>query len=150
MSEPAIRAAVAADRDALIELVLAEAHEAEARVLERAVVARSVDAAFAQPDLVRYWVAEAATEVVGAIAATREWSDWNAAAYWWIQFVFVVPAWRGRGVVEALFTAVEAAARADGSPELRLLVHPDNQRAIRAYGRIGFVAAPYVVMRRPL
>jgi ribosomal protein S18 acetylase RimI-like enzyme len=150
MSEPAIRDATAADRDALIELVIAEGFESEGRELDRTKVARGVDAALADPGLARYWIAEQDGRVVGAIASTREWSDWHGSAYWWIQFVYVAPDLRGTGLVDALMTAVEKAARADGAFDVRLLVHPHNTRAVRAYEKLGFVAAPYLMMRRPL
>jgi ribosomal protein S18 acetylase RimI-like enzyme len=87
--------------------------------------------------------------VIAAIAATTEWSDWHAAAYWWIQFVYVEPARRGQGMVDAMMAEVEAAARADAAAEVRLIVHPHNQRAVRAYEKLGFVAAPYLVLRKP-
>jgi ribosomal protein S18 acetylase RimI-like enzyme len=150
MSEPTIRPGTAADRDALIDLVLAEAFEAEGRALDRAKVERGVERALAEPELARYWIAEADGAVAGAIAATREWSDWHGAHYWWIQFVYVAADRRGSGLVDALMGVVDAAARADHAFDLRLLVHPHNTRAVRAYEKIGFVAAPYLMMRRPL
>lgn len=134
----------------LVDFVVAEAIEAEARTVDRAIVERAVTAALANPELARYWVLEDDGQVIAAIAVTTEWSDWHAAAYWWVQFVFVEPARRGQGTVDALMAAVETAAAAEGGAEIRLIVHPHNTRAVRAYEKLGFVAAPYLVMRRPL
>ena len=54
--------------------------------------------------------------------------------------VFVRPAARRRGVLEALVAAVEDWARGRGSAQLDLFVHEDNARARRAYERLGFTA----------
>lgn len=68
--------------------------------------------------------------------------------------VYLDPAHRGKGVLAALFDAVEAWA----AGPLRLSVHTDNARAVRAYEKLGFhpvgtvytgVLGPTVEMRRP-
>jgi GNAT superfamily N-acetyltransferase len=105
-----------------------------------------VTAAFGDRSLARYWVAGDS----GAIAAVREWSDWRNTAYWWIQFVYVAPEARGRGLATQLIDHVATLAAAAGSPDLRLYVHPDNARAIRTYERIGFQPFAYRVMSLPL
>ena len=141
-----IRDAREDDAAVLIELVRAEAREAENRAPAVEVATAAVQAALRDPTLARYWIAEIDGRAVGAIAVVREWSDWNNAAYWWIQFVFVIPEQRGGQVVRALVDHVRAEARRGGAPELRLYVHPDNARAIRAYEKLGFARLPYVIM----
>jgi ribosomal protein S18 acetylase RimI-like enzyme len=42
-----------------------------------------------------------------------------------------------------------AVSRSEGALDLRLYVHSSNRRAIRAYIRLGFVEAPYSIMRLP-
>ncbi len=37
----------------------------------------------------RYFVAEAAGQVVGQLGITLEWSDWRNGNYWWVQSVYV-------------------------------------------------------------
>jgi ribosomal protein S18 acetylase RimI-like enzyme len=141
-----IRDATAADAPTLVDYVIAEAREAEGRTLERATVEGSVRAALADPSLARYWIAEISGARIGAVAVTREWSDWRNAAYWYIQFVFIVPEQRGRGVLGELVGHVLDAASREGAPELRLYVHPANARAIRAYQKLGFAPLPYLMM----
>jgi ribosomal protein S18 acetylase RimI-like enzyme len=145
-----IRVATSADIGLLAEFVVAEAREAEGRTVAPELAHRAVAAAIHDPVLARYWLAEQAGRPIGAIAITREWSDWTAAAYWYVQFVFVVQEARGRGVLGGLLDHVVAAAREAGSPELRLYVHPDNARAVRAYERLGFGPLPYRMLARPL
>ncbi|MEV4618320.1 GNAT family N-acetyltransferase [Asanoa sp. NPDC049573] len=53
--------------------------------------------------------------------------------------VYVTPAWRGKGLISALTAAVSAWSRAAGRPDLMLEVVVGNDRAVRAYERVGFV-----------
>lgn len=53
--------------------------------------------------------------------------------------VYVTPAWRGRGLLPALMDEVAAWSRACGRPELMLEVVVGNDRAYRAYQKLGFV-----------
>jgi GNAT superfamily N-acetyltransferase len=146
----AVRDATEEDLPALIDMVTAEAREAEGRELDREVVAAALTAALRDPSLARTWLLEEDGERLGAVAAVREWSDWKNAAYWWIQFAYLVPAARGRGLLAALIDRVRAEARAVAAPELRLYVHRENARAIRAWERVGFALGPYLVMAEPL
>jgi len=141
-----IRSATVVDLTSLVDFVLAEAHEAEGRELDRVTVAAAVGAALADPALARYWVAEDASVPIAAIAIVLEWSDWLNAAYWWVQLAYVTPDHRRRGVIRALVDHVRTVASTEGAPELRLYVHPSNTRAIRAYERLGFTLSPYVMM----
>jgi GNAT superfamily N-acetyltransferase len=53
--------------------------------------------------------------------------------------VYVSPAWRGGPVLARLVDEVAAWSRAVGRPELLLEVVTGNDRAVRAYARLGFV-----------
>ncbi|WP_326562301.1 GNAT family N-acetyltransferase [Micromonospora sp. NBC_01796] len=53
--------------------------------------------------------------------------------------VYLTPTWRGTGLLADLIEAVAAWSRASGRPELMLEVVVGNNRAIRAYQRLGFV-----------
>jgi ribosomal protein S18 acetylase RimI-like enzyme len=146
-----VRAAAHEDLPDLVDFVVEEAFEAEGRQLDRDQVQQAVTAALENPHLAQYWVLQEPTgRVVGAIAAVTEWSDWRNAAYWWIQFVFLLPEVRGRGHLLVLVAELERIAQAQGAPELRLYVHPDNARAIRAYEKLGFAPSPYRVMTKAL
>jgi predicted GNAT family acetyltransferase len=56
-----------------------------------------------------------------------------------IYAVYVTPHWRGRGVLGRLVDAIAAWSLAMGRPRLELEVVVGNDRAVRAYQRIGFV-----------
>jgi ribosomal protein S18 acetylase RimI-like enzyme len=138
-----IRTATPDDIPALVEFVVEEAREAQSLGLDLEQTRQAVAAAVGDPAKARYWILDDRT---GAICVTREWSDWSNADYWWISFVYLVPEVRGRGLVEALVDHVRRAAGQAGAPEVRLYVHPENARAIRAYERLGFRTLAYRIM----
>jgi len=75
---------------------------------------------------------------------TYEWSDWRNGTFWWIQSVWVEPAFRGQGVFKALYGHVEAKARQDGGVcGLRLYVEHENTRAQETYERCGMKRTVY-------
>jgi GNAT superfamily N-acetyltransferase len=145
---PTIRDARPDDRDAIVEFNARLAEETEAKTLDRAVLARGVDCALADPDRLRYWVVEPAGggPIVGQAAITREWSDWRNGWIWWFQSVYVLPDDRGRGVFRALYRRIRAEALA--APDvigLRLYVEHENHRAQATYRALGMRAGGYHV-----
>lgn len=145
---PRIRAARPEDRDTIVAFNCALARETESKTLDRAVLARGVAAALAEPDRLRYWVAEAAEDgrIVGQAAITREWSDWRDGWLWWLQSVYVDGPARGRGVFAALFRHIRAEARS--RPDvigLRLYVEQENDAAQAIYRALGMEPGGYHV-----
>ncbi|MFE9773802.1 GNAT family N-acetyltransferase [Streptomyces sp. NPDC005931] len=59
--------------------------------------------------------------------------------------VYVRPELRGSGVTEALFDAALEWAWGRGAERVRLIVHPENTRALRFYRRAGFVESGVTV-----
>jgi GNAT superfamily N-acetyltransferase len=53
--------------------------------------------------------------------------------------VYISPPWRGTGLLARLLDALGEWSRAAGRPTLELEVVTSNERAVRAYGRVGFV-----------
>ena len=146
-----IRRAQARDLDSLISFTVAEAREAEGVELDPSIVRRGVEAGLSNRAIAMYWVVESDQgEIVARTSALREWSDWHAQYYWWIQRLYVAPDHRGRGLVEMLIGTVSAEARNRGAADLRLYVHGHNSRAIRAYRRCGFSGLPYRIMSKHL
>ncbi len=142
-----VREARLDDLETLVAFTLAEAVDAENRRLDAETVRRGVAAALTDPDIAMYWVLENADgSAVGSISVVREWSNWQAGYYWWIQSLYIRPEARGQGLMRDLVRAVAAEARRQGALDLRLYAHRDNARARRAYEREGFEEAPYVIM----
>ena len=59
--------------------------------------------------------------------------------------VFVRPEVRGIGLTEVLFDAALEWAWGRGVERVRLIVHEDNERARRFYGKVGFIATGVTV-----
>ena len=146
-----VRGAKTTDLDDLVSFTMAEAHEAEGLEADEETIRRGVKAGLEDSSISRYWILESEEgKVGGSTSVIREWSDWNAAYYWWIQSMYIKPELRGHGLMRELVVAIEDAARADGALELRLYVHKDNGRAIQAYRREGFFDLPHAMMTKKL
>lgn len=87
-------------------------------------------------DDVAQFVADAGGRLVGHLGGVVAPDDPKLTR---IFAVYVTPAWRGSGLLPRLVDAVAAWSRAAGRPELMLEVVVGNERALRAYRRLGFV-----------
>jgi ribosomal protein S18 acetylase RimI-like enzyme len=87
---------------------------------------------------------------VGSISVVREWSNWQAGFYWWIQSLYVSPIHRGRGVTALLMREVQEAARQENALDIRLYAHAGNIRAIRAYRKLGFEPSDYKIFKKDI
>ncbi|MEK7305131.1 MAG: GNAT family N-acetyltransferase [Nitrospirota bacterium] len=85
-------------------------------------------------------------QVVGQLMITYEWSDWRNASFWWIQSVYVAPAWRRKGVFRNMHAKVIERAKADPSVcGVRLYVESENSVAQDVYRRVGLKPSSYSV-----
>jgi ribosomal protein S18 acetylase RimI-like enzyme len=145
-----LRAAEIADIDVLVGFTIREAQEAEGEALNPEAARRGVSAAFDNPALATYWVAESLEgAVVASTSVVKEWSNFHGGSYWWIQSLFIDSEHRGAGLVEAILHHLSEEAASAGALDLRLYVHKSNGRALRAYQRYGFSPSPYIIMFRP-
>jgi len=151
----AIREAVLADAERLTAWAAAMAWETERRRLDTNTLGRGIRLGLEDENRARYFVAERASESgaepAGTLMLTREWSDWRAGEWWWIQSVYVPPACRRLGVFRALYAHVLALARrAPGVCGLRLYVARDNRVAQEAYARLGMHDPGYTMLEAEL
>lgn len=146
-----IRRATSADLERLVSFAVAEAKEAEGIEKDSEQVRQGVTTALNDDSIARYWVIEKNnTGVIGSVSIVKEWSDWNSGYYWWIQNMYILPEFRGKGLMEQLIQALKEAARNEGALELRLYVHKNNAQAISAYQKVGFFDADYRIMTMSL
>lgn len=142
-----VRKATQEDLAVLVEFTAREAEASEGQAKDRALLEKGVRAALQDASIAMYWLlVDGANRPVGNISALKEWSDWHAGYYWWIQSMYLVPEQRGQGHMSLLLEAVETEMQRQGGLELRLYVNRRNARAIRAYEKTGFVNAPYQIM----
>jgi len=141
-----IRRATVADAEAITDHNAAMARETESLELDRERLRQGVEAVLRDPGKGFYTVAEVDGQVVGQMLVTFEWSDWRNATFWWLQSVYVRPAYRRRGVYRRLYEHVldEAKARGDICG-VRLYVSKENAVAQQVYERLGLRQAHYAM-----
>jgi ribosomal protein S18 acetylase RimI-like enzyme len=146
-----IRTALPTDCDVIVDFNCRLADETEGKLLDRAIVTRGVAAALADAHKARYFLACDGERPVGQLMFTWEWSDWRDGVFWWLQSVYVVAEFRGRGVFRRLFEHVrELAGRDPQVVGLRLYVEHDNSAAQAVYARLGMSRPGYHVLELPL
>jgi GNAT superfamily N-acetyltransferase len=145
-----IRPARLEDLDILVQFSAAMALETEGRILDATRLRQGTAAVFESEARGFYRVAEIRdsprSQVIAQLLVTFEWSDWRNATFWWIQSVFVDPAWRRKGVYRRMHEAIlqEARTRPDVCG-VRLYVEGENHVAQAAYQRVGLMPSSYQV-----
>ena len=142
-----VRKATTGDLSTLVEFTLEEAKEAEGTTKDSERLERGIKTALEDSSIALYWIlVDETDEPIGSISALKEWSDWNAGFYWWIQSMYIVPDQRGKGYISKLLNAVVKEMESQNGLELRLYVHQDNKKAIKAYEKVYFEKSPYEIM----
>ena len=140
-----------AELDIIARFQIEMALESEGEMLDPERVRYGVEAALKNPSLGEYFVARSEDgAVMGSLLVTKEWSDWNDCAYWWIQSVYVQPQYRGQGVFTSLYNEIKRRAAESGSTSLRLYVDKDNISAQETYKKLGMKQSHYLMFEVPL
>jgi len=143
-----IRPGRLADVERLVAFSQAMALETEGRRLETDRLQRGTRALLNSTIHGFFLVAEQSqtNQVVGQLMITYEWSDWRNASFWWIQSVYVDPAWRRQGVFRNMHAQVIERAKADPSVcGVRLYVESENRIAQEVYRKVGLKPSSYAV-----
>ncbi|MDF4309265.1 GNAT family N-acetyltransferase, partial [Vibrio parahaemolyticus] len=142
-----VRKAVLDDLPYLVNFTSEEAREAEGSIKIPETLEKGILVALRDPSIATYWVLVDENDTpVGSVSAVREWSDWNAGYYWWIQSMFLSKSQRGKGRMSLLLDAVKHEMKVQKGLELRLYVHKDNCTAVRAYQNAHFSKSDYEIM----
>jgi len=139
-----IRLATITDLPSLVAFNQAMALETEGKKLDAEILANGVNAVFRDEQKGFYVVAESEGKICGSLMVTFEWSDWRNSWFWWIQSVYVLPEFRGRGVYRSLYEFVkqQTNARKDVCG-FRLYVENENKNAQLVYKRLGMSESDY-------
>lgn len=141
-----IRLARLEDSSAMVEFNQAMAEETEGKTLDRDVLTSGVEAVFSHEDRGFYVVAELDGRIVAGLMVTYEWSDWRDGWFWWIQSVYVLPYYRGRGIYGMLYDFVkDLAGERGGVCGFRLYVEKENVRAQKVYENLGMEETYYLM-----
>jgi ribosomal protein S18 acetylase RimI-like enzyme len=84
--------------------------------------------------------------LLGQLMITYEWSDWRNGAFWWIQSVYVDPAWRRQSIFRRMHETVMVTAKT--SPNVcgvRLYVEESNGAAQAVYRKVGLTPSSYAI-----
>ncbi len=120
------------------------ASESESLTLDPATVREGVRAVVEDAAKGDYWVSEVDGQVAGCMMVLREWSDWRNVDIWWIHSIYVLPEFRRRGVLRAMYGHLKSMVEADDSVHgLRLYVEKDNSVAMAAYETLGMDGEHY-------
>jgi GNAT superfamily N-acetyltransferase len=85
-------------------------------------------------------------QLLGQLMITYEWSDWRNGAFWWIQSVYVDPAWRRQGVFRRMHETVMATAKTSQNIcGVRLYVEESNGAAQAVYRKVGLTPSSYAI-----
>jgi len=134
-----VRNASREDKQAIAEFQIAMALETENLQLDAAVVDQGVEAVFNDASKGSYYVATEGHKVIGSLLTTYEWSDWRNGQILWIQSVFVLKDYRGKGVFKKLYTFVKNKVedKTNNLRGIRLYVDKSNGAAQRVYEKLG-------------
>lgn len=141
-----IRLAKKSDARALVEFNQAMALETEGKTLDEQVLQNGVEAVFEDEKKGFYVVAEENERIIGGLMTTYEWSDWRNAWFWWIQSVYILPDYRGRGIYRLLYQFVKQ--HAAGQKDVcgfRLYVEKENTAAQKVYEKLGMQTSHYLM-----
>jgi len=141
-----VRFAKKTDADTIARFNQAMALETEDKALADEVIGAGVRTLMDNPRDGFYVVAEVAGVLAASLMVTSEWSDWRNGLFWWIQSVYVDPAYRRRGLYSAMyrFVKIEASKRPDVCG-FRLYVEQENIRAQKTYEYLGMERTPYIL-----
>lgn len=146
-----VRRAAYSDLEQLVSFAIAEASEAEKTARSPELIREGVRIGLEDDSIAMYWVLEKEdSEIIGNVSVVKEWSNWNAGYYWWIQSMFLHPEYRGIGLIDKLIEAVREAAKKEDAVDIRLYVHNKNERAVKAYRKSGFLDSDYLIMTMPI
>ena len=140
-----IRPGLFYDIDVLAQLQVQMAWETEEFKLDPPTVTLGVQAVIDDPSKGKYWIAEMDGKVAGCLLTVPEWSDWRNGTILWIHSVYVLPAYRGKGLYKALYEHVQNLVKTEGKTYkgIRLYVDKRNTVAQEVYNKLGMNGEHY-------
>ena len=88
-------------------------------------------------------------EAVGYAIISKTYSHEGGGMVWWLEELYIEPAYRGHGLGKAFFKFLDQEKDVDVT-RIRLEVELDNEKAIKLYKNMGFEILDYGQMVREL
>lgn len=82
----------------------------------------------------------------GYALVSKTFSHEAGGTVWWLEELYILPEYRGKGLGRSYFDFIEKAASENGVRRLRLEVEPDNTRAAKLYSNLGYKPLNYAQM----
>lgn len=82
----------------------------------------------------------------GYALVSKTFSREAGGTVWWLEELYILPEYRGKGLGRSYFDFIEKAAAENGVRRLRLEVEPDNTRAAKLYSALGYKPLNYSQM----
>lgn len=114
-----------------------------------AVLRQDIAACVGSSPFVEGFVFEDGSVIAGYSMAAKGYSTEYGGVCIWVEDIYVIPEYRGRGIGTQLFQFLEGRYR-DKAVRIRLEVEKNNQRAVECYKKIGFEEVPYTEMSKEL
>lgn len=83
---------------------------------------------------------------VGYLLVAKTYSREAGGPVWWLEELFVLPSFRGKGLGREAFAFIEGEAAREKVKRLRLEAERENDRAISLYKRLGYAPLGYMQM----
>ncbi len=139
-----VKEALAIHAEGIVEFQMAMALETENICLDKKLVKKGVKAVFDDVAKGKYFVALDEDKLIASLMITYEWSDWRNGNVYWIQSVFVLPEYRGKGVFKQMYLHIKDSVKnAPGLSGIRLYVDKRNHGAQKVYNKIGMDGSHY-------
>ena len=140
-----IRKATINDLDCIAGFQIAMAEETEKISLDKETVLKGVKKVLTDETKGQYYVAEIDGAVVSSLLTTYEWSDWRNGTILWIQSVYVLPAFRRKGIYRKMYNHLKNLVLAnDQLNGIRLYADKNNEAAQKTYLKLGMNMDHYV------
>lgn len=128
----------AEDIGTLADLQCAMAWETESYKLDKSTVSKGLQALFDDATKGKYYKLRHEQKIIGCMLNTFEWSEWRNGYILWIQSLYIVPEFRGKGlfglVYQHLQNLVNTSEELQG---IRLYVDKTNVKATKVYEALG-------------
>lgn len=140
-----IRKMTAADKGKVLDMMRsfydspAVIHTASNEVLER-----NIDACTGDEPLIEGFVFDVDGVIAGYCMAAKNFTTEYGGLCIWIEDLYLLPEYRGKGLAAELFKFLEAYYPA--AVRFKLEVEPENENAVKAYRKSGYKGLGYSIM----
>ncbi|HAS46280.1 MAG TPA: GNAT family N-acetyltransferase [Microscillaceae bacterium] len=132
------------DAETLADLQCAMAWETEEYKLDKTTVLKGLKALFEDTAKGKYYKLVCKEDIVGCMLNTFEWSEWRNGYILWIQSLYIVPSFRGKGLFKRTYQYLQNLVNAsDDLQGIRLYVDKTNVKATKTYEAIGMNGEHY-------